>query len=184
MAEAAEHEQPALVVRAHLAERHRDRRLARERDLAGVEELSLVRSVECTRAGIDRHVRGRAGVAAHGLAVDEMDGPGDLGLGRGELVDRPSSSCRGEHAEARGLALYAALGVLEPARRVRRSPGRSGPMKNSSGLLPTRATPIAVDLDTDNGHIDLLFFPRLLIKRYPLGPWCATGRIVVAADGS
>jgi hypothetical protein len=116
-----EDEQVVGVVGSHLAEPHGHHRLAGEPDNAVVEQLPLVGTGQGTRAGIDREVAGRFAVApvrVGRLRVDEVDGPGNLGVVVGDLVEGAVVVVR-EDAEAGSLPLDPALGVFKPALRFR-----------------------------------------------------------------
>ena len=60
---------------------------------------------------------GVASARVGGLFVDEMDGPGDVGFGVGDLFDC-AVVVVSEDTEACGLALDATLGVFEAAGRI------------------------------------------------------------------
>jgi len=71
------------------------------------------------------------------LLVRKVDGPCDGGIAGDEFLDQLAMQVVAEDPKAGSLALYTVTSILV-------APGgrRSLPMKNSVGLLPTRAIPI------------------------------------------
>ena len=94
------------------------------------------------RPGSYGQVCGGTRITRHGFLIHQMDRPGDFGHGVCDLLHGVIIVVR-EEPEACGLPLDSALPVFEPARRVGTFPRPLRPIKNSSGLFPTRATPIA-----------------------------------------
>lgn len=132
VAEAAEHQQPAVVVGTYLAERHGLSWLPFDREGAGVEQLPLSGPANRPGTRVDHQpVPVSAQVPAvarrttgkprrHRLAVDQMHRPLDHGVGRGQLGRH--TVVVAEYPEPGGLPLDPALAVLVTARRCRPVP--------------------------------------------------------------